>query len=61
MFTDELLTTAQVAVKLGVTPRTVARMVERGELTPVTQAPGLRGARFFDPADLLPYLIKAAS
>lgn len=48
----ELLTTAQIAERFGVDVRTVARWVNAGRLTPVVQAPGLRGARLFRPEDV---------
>ena len=52
MSNDELLFTADVAAKRGVTVRTVNRWVREGKLTPVAQAPGPRGARMFRAADL---------
>ncbi len=45
-----LVTSADVAALLGVSVRTVSRMVARGDLVPVVKAPGLRGALLFDPA-----------
>ena len=44
----ELITTAEVAKLLGVSARTVHRMVAAEELTPVKQAPGPRGVFLFD-------------
>ncbi len=43
-----LLTTAQVAALLGVSVRTVHRMVAADVLTPTAKAPGQRGAYLFD-------------
>jgi excisionase family DNA binding protein len=48
--TTPLLTTAQVAAVMGVSTRTVARMVTRGELKPAEVKPP-RGYRF-DPATM---------
>lgn len=45
---DQLLTTKEVAALLGVSPRQVARFVQRGNLAPAVQGPGARGALFFD-------------
>ena len=47
-----LLTTAQVAERLNVSVPTINRWVRDGRITPTVEAPGLRGARFFDPADV---------
>lgn len=44
----ELLTTAQVAERLGVTPQGVARMVKRAALIPAHKGAGPRGAYLFD-------------
>jgi DNA-binding transcriptional MerR regulator len=52
MSNDELLFTADVATRCGVTARTVNRWVREGKLTPVAQAPGPKGARMFSAADL---------
>ena len=52
MSNDELLFTADVAARCGVTVRTVNRWVREGKLTPVAQAPGPRGARMFRSSDL---------
>lgn len=47
-----LIPTAEVARLLGVSPRTVHRMVDAEQLTPVTRGPGPNGAMLFDPDDL---------
>jgi DNA-binding transcriptional MerR regulator len=52
MSNDELLFTADVAARCGVTVRTVNRWVREGKLTPAMQAPGPKGARVFNAADL---------
>lgn len=44
----ELVTTREAAEILGVSVFQVARLAQRGELIPAVQAPGKRGARFFD-------------
>lgn len=43
-----LLSTAEVASKLGVTPQTIARRVKSGELRPVGKGAGVRGPYMFD-------------
>lgn len=43
-----LITTAQVAERAGVSRRAVTRWVDAGRLTPTQQLPGLRGALLFD-------------
>lgn len=48
----ELITTAQVAERLGKTPRTVQRMVASGALVPAATFPGKTGANLFDPSDI---------
>ncbi len=52
-----LLTTAQVAALLGVSVRTVHRMVAADVLTPTIRAPGPTGAYLFDPDDLDPEVL----
>lgn len=49
---SSLLTTSDVAKILGSSPRYVSRVVRRGDLEPRFKAPGLRGAMFFDPAEV---------
>lgn len=44
---DELLTSFQVAVILGKSPRTVQRMAKTGEIPPAQKLPGPNGAFLF--------------
>lgn len=44
----DLLTTTQAGAILGKSGRTVARMVEAGEIAPVHRLPGPNGALLFD-------------
>ena len=46
------MTSSEVAARLGCSQRTVARMAERGQLTPTEALPGKGGIRLFDPADV---------
>lgn len=46
------LTTAEAAERLGTSTRSIHRMVEDGRLEPAFKAPGVRGAMFFNPADV---------
>lgn len=46
-FRHGLLTTAEVAGRLEVSPHTINRWVNSGRITPAVQAPGIRGPRFF--------------
>lgn len=48
----ELLTSAEVAQRLGVDVRTVARWANSGRLPTAIKAPGLRGVRMFRPEDV---------
>ena len=48
--THTLLSTHQVARRLGKSTRTVHRLVQSHQLVPVAQGPGERGAYLFDPA-----------
>lgn len=50
---ENLLTTAQVAEKRGVSPSAISQAVSRGDLQPAFKLPGLRGAFLFDPSVLL--------
>ena len=43
-----LVSTAQLAQMRNVDVRTIHRMVQRGELTPVVKGQGIRGPMFFD-------------
>lgn len=57
----ELVTTREAADILGVSVFQVARLAQRGELIPAVQAPGKRGARFFDRATVESFAKQAAS
>ena len=46
------LTSAQVAERLGVSVKTVHRMVLAEDLRPAAKLPGRTGAYLFDPADV---------
>lgn len=48
----EFLTAAQVADRLGVSIKTVARWANSGQLPTAVKAPGLRGARLFRATDI---------
>lgn len=48
----KLLTTAQAAARLGVSRWKITRLVEAGELTPVTKLTGRNGAFLFDVAEI---------
>lgn len=48
----ELLTTSEVAEKLGVDRSWVTRLVSSGRLVPAMRLPGRTGALLFDPADI---------
>lgn len=47
-----LLTTTQAAERVGVSVPTINRWARQGRITPAFQAPGVRGARLYDPADI---------
>lgn len=47
-----LLTTTQAAERLQVSVPTLNRWVRQGRIAPAVQAPGVRGARLYDPADI---------
>jgi len=49
---DELLTTAQVAQLCGRHPRTIARWVIEGRITPAHRLPGENGAMLFRAKDV---------
>lgn len=49
---SDQMTTAAAARRLGTSPRTVSRLVQRGHLTPAHQLPGPRGAFLFDVAEV---------
>lgn len=49
----EHITTREAAARLGIHPRTVARLVERNELTPAARLNlGHYGSFVFDPAEV---------
>ena len=48
----KLLTTMQAAERVGVSVPTINRWARQGRIAPVFKAPGLRGARLYDPADI---------
>lgn len=52
MTTPNLITSADVAALLGVSVRTVHRMVDAEQIIPVKQLAGPRGAYLFDAADV---------
>lgn len=52
MTISNLMTTKDVARRLGVSPRTVQRRVEAGGLRVAHRMPGYRGDLLFDPADV---------
>lgn len=52
MSNDELLSTAQVADRLGVTAYSVNRYVRDGKLKVEVQVPGPKGARLYHPAEV---------
>ena len=56
MLVIKTLSTAQTAGYLKVSPRTVQRLVARGELTPMTKLPGRTGSYVFDEAVVMAYL-----
>ena len=47
-----LISSAEVAQRLGRDVRTIHRMVLRGDLAPLGKIPGLRGAYLFDAAEV---------
>jgi len=46
------LTSREAAERLGVSISTLHLLSQLGEITPVLQAPGLRGAKWFSPEDV---------
>lgn len=42
---------------IGITPRTVARLVRAGELEPAQKLPGKTGALLFDPKEVEHYRV----
>lgn len=58
---SQLLTTAQVAEQLGVSRRTVSRLVQRGEIVPAAEAQrrgGRAAAYLFDVRDVELYRVR---
>lgn len=51
-----LLTSPEVATRLGRSIRTVHRLVISGQLVPAQKLPGPNGAFLFDPADVEQFL-----
>ena len=49
---EELLTTAELAARLGVSPSAISRRVAAGTLKPVRKMPGKRGAFLFDASQI---------
>lgn len=49
---DDLLTTTDVATRLGVSRRTVLHWASTGRLRPVLVGRGRTGTKWFDPADV---------
>ncbi len=56
----DLLTTADVAERTGITVHHVSRLVREGKLTPAHQLPGATGARLFDEAEVDRFLAERA-
>jgi excisionase family DNA binding protein len=56
MLATETMSTAQAAEYLKVSPRTVQRLVARGELIPLAKLPGRTGSYVFDRAVVMAYL-----
>jgi excisionase family DNA binding protein len=52
-----LLTTRQVADRLGVTVSTVSRWAKFGDITVAARLPGKRGQMLFDPVDVAKFEI----
>lgn len=56
----DLLTTADVAERTGLTVYTISRLVREGKLTPAHQLPGATGARLFTEAEVARFLAERA-
>ena len=56
-----MLTTSQAAEALGVDVSTIARLANAGDLKVAFKAPGVRGAMFFDPAEVERLRLERAS
>lgn len=48
----ETLTSAEAAARLGVNPQKFHRIVAAHQVAPVLEGTGLRGPKFWDPADI---------
>lgn len=53
--TPQVISAAEAARILSVSPRTVARWIKSGRLTPVTKLDGLRGPYLLDAQDVYAY------
>lgn len=60
MTNPSLLTSAEAARQLNIDRSTLSRWVADGKVTPALKAPGLRGAYFFDSAEVERLKTKAA-
>lgn len=49
---DDLLTSTQAGALIGKSGRTVIRLMEAGQITPVAKLPGSKGAFLFRRADV---------
>lgn len=47
-----MVSTAEAATILGVTPQHISRMARLGEIEAVAKAPGIRGARLFSAEEI---------
>lgn len=56
-----LLTTAQVASRLGKSVSQVNRLAEAGRIKTAVKLPGRNGARLFEPGDVLEFIDEVAS
>ena len=61
MLTTRTMNTAQAAGYLKVSPRTVQRLVARGELEALNKFPGRTGSYVFDEAVVMAYLTRSTA
>lgn len=54
--TPELVTTTQVAERLGLTPITILRAVQAGVIKPAQRLPGTKGVWLFHPDEVERYV-----